>query len=302
MAVIYWTADGAGRGMGEAPAFIHGWIRAHGSPSLIVNGGDVYKHGRAKDFERFFEQIGCNTADMCETAGNHDWETTSSSADTGVIPSEYEAFWTQFAPPRSRQPIDRTKRGGARYDHFIDMDGWRLVFLDTGPCNDERWPVGDPARLTWLRSTLTATPDRAKIVFAHHSRLSRGKHGNVRNVDDLWKALFGTDGTPLAALAMSGHDHNVSVYGPRDRDNPESGSTSFARGIHVIVNGAGGHGHDAGFRGTAPDRHFDDDNFCVTRVTLVDGRSADVEILSFGPNDPPRVTQPAVAHRLEIRL
>lgn len=301
MAVIYFTADGAGRGMGEVPAFIYRWMRAHGNPSLIVNGGDVYKHGRDKDFARFLEQIDGNTADMCETAGNHDWQTTSRAPDTGIIPSEYEAFWTQFAPPRSRQPIDRTKRGGARYDHFIDMDGWRLVFVDTGPCNDERWPVGDPDRVTWLRRTLTATPGRAKIVFAHHSRLSRGKHGDIRNVDELWKAMFASDGTPLAALSMSGHDHNVSVYSPRGRDNPEEVSRDAAPGIWVVVNGAGGHGHDMGFRGTRPD-HFDSDNFCATRITLIDERSADVETLSFGHNDPPRVAQPSVAHRFEIRL
>ena len=302
MALVYFTADGAGRGVGDVPAFVNRWIRTTGTADLIVNGGDVYKHGRAQDFEAFLEQIGGNTADMCETAGNHDWETTSSAPDTGVIPAEYETFWSRFAPPLSRQPIDRTRRGGARYEHFIDMSGWRLIFLDTGPCNDERWPVGDPARIEWLRATLTATPGRAKIVFAHHSRLSRGKHGDVTNVVALWKALFTTDGAPLAALTMSGHDHNVSVYGPRDRDNPEAGSIPFAGGIHVVVNGAGGHGHDTGFRGSVPDLHFDADNFCATRLMLIDQGSADVEILSFGQNDPPTVTEPRVAHRLEIRL
>ena len=61
-------------------------------------------------------------------------------------PIGYERFWSRFPPPQSAQPIDTTKRGGARYDHVKDIDDWRLVFVDTGPCNDEDWPVGDPDR------------------------------------------------------------------------------------------------------------------------------------------------------------
>lgn len=300
MTRLYWTADGGGRGLGDTPAALHRWIRAHGSASIIVNGGDIYKHGRPKDFDRFLEQIDGNTADMCETAGNHDWETTDTTDDAGTFPSAYEAFWTRFAPPLSCQPIDRTKRGGARYDHVIDRDGWRLVFLDTGPCNEQVWPVGDPARLEWLRSALD-TPGRAKIVFAHHSRLSRGKHGDVTNVDPLWRALFAADGTPLAALTMAGHDHNVSVYDPRNCNAPAAGATTFERGIHLVVNGAGGHGHDIAFRGTKPE-FSDDDNFCLTRIDLIDAHNAVVEILSFGPEDPPAVAHPSVVCRLPLTV
>jgi hypothetical protein len=42
------------------------------------------------------------------------------------------------------------------------------------------------------------------------------------------------------SVTIGGHDHNVSVYGPRDRNHPEDASVSFDRGIYVIVNGAGG--------------------------------------------------------------
>ena len=46
----------------------------------------------------------------------------------------------------------------------------------------------------------------------------------------------------------------------------------------------------------------DDDHWCVTRIDLIGPTSADVSILSFGKDDPPRVTQPAVLKKFEIRL
>ena len=68
-----------------------------------------------------------------------------------------------------------------------------------------------------MKSALAA-PGRAKIVFAHHSRLSCGDHGDVDDVNELWETLFDSSGKPLAALTLCGHDHNVSVYKPRSRD------------------------------------------------------------------------------------
>src|SRR5262249_2030287 len=98
--------------------------------------------------------------------------------------------------------------------------------------------------------------------------------------------LFDAAGTPRVACTLGGHDHNVSVYGPRSKNDPEGASVPFDRGIHVIVNGAGGSGHYSGGLfafGTRPDIFFDDDNFCRTRINLIDGRTADVDLLNFGP-------------------
>jgi hypothetical protein len=162
--------------------------------------------------------------------------------------------------------------------------------------------MGDAGRLTRLHQTLHA-PGRAKIVFAHHSRLSRGKHGDISDVDVIWRSLFDGAGVPRAALTVAGHDHNVSIYGPRPQSDPHKGSVDFSKGIHVLVDGAGGRGHDVGFRGSKPDLFFDDDNYCLTRITLVDNRSADVDVLSFGAEkDPPAGMTPTVLARLPIRL
>ena len=47
MALVYWTSDGGGSGVGDIPSVLVRWIRANGNPALIVNGGDIYDRGQA---------------------------------------------------------------------------------------------------------------------------------------------------------------------------------------------------------------------------------------------------------------
>jgi hypothetical protein len=227
--------------------------------------------------------------------------TRTQSPQTGLIPAGYEAFWRAHAPPASKQPIDTTKKGGARYEHFMDVDGWRLIFLDTGYCETSAWPGDDAGRTQWLRQALRAPPDRAKIVFAHHSRLSYGAHGDNPGVEAIWQELFDSGGAPLVACTIAGHDHNVSLYGPRPRTNPEAGSVPFAQGVYVTVNGAGGAGFYAADAGTKPDLLFDDESFCVTRVRLDSAQTARIDLLGFGAL-PNAQTVPQVLGGITIEL
>ena len=293
MAFVYWTSDGAGDSGGAIARVMNHWIRTSGDPSLIVYGGDVYSRGTSDQFDQFFDQFGRDMSLVCETAGNHDWKSTTNSSSTGRIPSGYETFWRNVGP--SKQPIDLARRGGGRYEHVVDLDGWRLIFLDTGPVDDGHpWPFGDATRLAWLHARIAEVPGRSKCVLAHHSRLSCGLHGDNTGVDPIWQSLFdAATGAPLVALTLGGHDHNVSVYGPRSRNNPAGPSVPLAQGVHVIVNGAGGDALYAGDDGTRPDLKFDFESFCVTRLHLIDARSADVDVLTFG-NDPQPTTEPTV--------
>jgi Calcineurin-like phosphoesterase len=283
VSVIYWTADGAGAWLEEDPALLNRWIVAQGDATLIINGGDVYLRGTDAEYALFAEQMDNDLSLICQTPGNHDWKTYTESPETGLIPSGYEKFWSAHAPPLSKQPIDTTKTGGARYEHFMDVDGWRLIFLDTGICRDFPWPSGDEERTAWLRQAVQSKPGRAKIVFAHHSRLSYGMHGDNSGVEAIWQELFDDAGAPLAVCTIAGHDHNVSLYGPRPRSDPESGSVPFAQGIYMMVNGAGGVGLYAGYDGTEPDLLFEYMSYCVTRIRLDDARKARFDILGFGP-------------------
>ena len=127
MAVIYWSADGVGDHVGAVHTAFMRWIRTQPAPAVVVNGGDVYDDGQAAQFAKFLQQMDGDLSALCETPGNHDWRTRVASPATGEIPAGYDAFWAQHPPPHSRQPIDATKRSGARYEHFIDVDGWRLA-------------------------------------------------------------------------------------------------------------------------------------------------------------------------------
>jgi 3',5'-cyclic AMP phosphodiesterase CpdA len=265
------------------------WIRSQNNADLIVYGGDVYNSGTPEEFQEMLAALGGDVSKMCHTPGNHCWKTKATVSNGSKIASGYEAFWRNHAPPASAQPIDTSKKAGGRYEHFIDLAGWRLIFLDTGRCkegglfglSDNPWPMDDESRREFLKSTL-ALPGRAKIVFAHHSRLSCGDHGDIDAVNDLWETLFDSSGAPLAALTLCGHDHNVSIYKPRPR-NVEQGPVPLSKGIHIAVNGAGGRNHDEGFRGTRPELFFNNDNYSLTRITLHDATHATVDFLDFGP-------------------
>jgi Calcineurin-like phosphoesterase len=301
VSVIYWTSDGAGKVDREAPAVPHGWIVAQGDAALIVNGGDVYRKGKDAEYALFAQQMGNDLSLICQTPGNHDYMTWTESPETGLIPSGYENFWKAHAPPLSKQPIDTTKKGGARYEHFIELDGWRLIFLDTGPYDTSPWPEGDAGRTAWLRQAVQGKPGRAKIVFAHHSRLSCGSHGDNPHLNSIWQELFAADGAPLAACTIAGHDHNVSLYGPRPRNHPELASVPFAKGIYVIVNGAGGAHLYPPDTGTKPDLLFDQVAFCITRITLENSQKARFDVLSFG-HEPNEHTVPRVIGGFTVQL
>jgi hypothetical protein len=295
--VIYWTADGGGSEGGEVAAVLHSWIHSQGDASLIVYGGDVYSKGTGTEFDLMRSQLGGDLSRYCEIPGNHDWLTFQMDPAAGRIIHEYETFWQTHT---SRQPIDTSKQGGARYEHFIDLNGWRLIFLDTGLCHEQPWPIGDVERLRWLHARLTEKPGRAKIVFAHHSRLSRGIHGDNKNVDGIWRALFTDAGLPLAAATLGGHDHNVSIYSPRPSKQPDKRAVGFDRGIYVIVNGAGGNGFYEGFDGTEPDLFRLTNGYCVTRIELLDARHAVIKTIGFGPT--PRPFASVEVNRLDIEV
>ena len=103
-----------------------------------------------------------------------------------------------------------------------------------------------------------------------------------------------------------------SSQSPRDNefetDNPKGPSVAPDKGIYIFVNGAGGDGHytqegflGLGVSGTKPDIFSDDDNFCVTRIDLLNAMSADVDVLDFGTSarkDPTAVAKSLVKIRL----
>jgi hypothetical protein len=286
---IYWTSDGGGDDGGERAKALHKWIVAQDNASLIIYGGDIYERGQTKEYAHFLKQMGGDVSLMCETTGNHDWINRLND-HPNATPIAYEAFWSRFPPPHSQQPIDTSKVGGARYEHFIEFNGWRLIFVDSGALEFRpSWPFNDQSRLTWLKSALHGVPGRAKMVFSHFSRLSWGKHGNNPGMAEVWKSLFADDGKPLAVCTLAGHDHNVSLYKPMDRN---LAPTDAAHGVQIWVNGMGGAGPYKREKDPSPNMVYpksaepadDPITYCVTQIELIDATTAKMRLFSFGPN------------------
>ena len=110
MALVYWTSDGGGSGVGDIPSVLIRWIRANGNPALIVNGGDIYDRGKPTEFDDFLNQMDGDVSMICETAGNHDWKTRERTETAGEIPIGYELFWARFPPPLSGNQSTRRAR------------------------------------------------------------------------------------------------------------------------------------------------------------------------------------------------
>jgi hypothetical protein len=105
---------------------------------------------------------------------------------------------------------------------------------------------------------------------------------------------------PLAACAIGGHDHNVSIYSPRPALEPEKNKTTFDKGIYIVVNGAGGNGFYEGQEGTDPDMFRLTNGYCITRIELMNSRLAEVSTISLGPA--PRPYASAVVNRFNLDL
>jgi hypothetical protein len=281
---VYWTSDGGGADGGGVAAILHRWIANQGNAELIVYGGDVYKKGRKGEFGLFLSQVGGQVNRMCETPGNHEWKDRDTNG-SDAFPRGYDEFWSDPAHP-SRQPVDKLKLGGARYEHILDLNGWRLIFLDTGALEYlPEWPMGNNARNVWLQDAVKGE-GRSRIVFGHHSRLSWGKHGDNKGLDGMWRLLFDNAGAPKVAFTLSGHDHNVSVYKPRNRDLVV---TDLKKGVDVWVNGRGGDSFYNRNDGTRPevfppngDPSKDSLGFCVTQIELIDVQRARVRVRNLG--------------------
>lgn len=182
------------------------------------------------------------------------------------------------------------RKSGARYEHYLDFNGWRFLFLDTGlcggRCDDEKWPFGQEGQVEWLTQALQVHAPH-NVIFAHHSRLSWGSHGDNPGLQRLWELLFDAPGRPLVTVTIAGHDHDVSIYKPRDRQlnvpaDPRDG-------IQIVVNGAGGNGHYKRKNGTPTDIYpkpasqvVDPTTYCITRITIDDAGQAELSVLSFG--------------------
>jgi calcineurin-like phosphoesterase family protein len=144
-------------------------------------------------------------------AGNHEYETPGASG--------YFSYFGSAAGDRSK--------GYYSYD----VGSWHVVALNTqcdeiGGCG-----VGSPQE-RWLRQDLQDHRSECTLVQGHKPRFSSGLHGNLPDIDALWRAMYdnGVD------VILSGNDHNYERFAPQD----PSGRSDAARGLRQFVVGTGG--------------------------------------------------------------
>jgi hypothetical protein len=201
-AVVWAVGDGAD---GSEPARRLARAIEGDRPDALLYLGDVYPDGTPEDFARRYQPVYGGLADLTwPTIGNHEY------ANRG---SGYDSYWRRYG---------RTKPW-----YRMRLAGWELFSLNSEAPHGR----GSP-QLRWLQRRLAGAEGDCRLAFWHRPRFSAGTvHGDAPDVGPLWDALPGH-----ARLVLSGHDHVMLRYRPRD-------------GLIQYVAGSGG----ATLYGTRPD-------------------------------------------------
>ena len=144
--------------------------------------------------------------------GNHDYDSRSGGP--------YFAYFGSRAGP-----------AGKGY-YSYDVGGWHILSLNSELYFEDTEPDHARAQETWLREDLKQHQSLCALAYFHRPLFSSGKHGNTRQVKNLWEILFsgGVD------LVVNGHDHDYERFLPQ---TPE-GAVDSAKGMEQIVAGTGG--------------------------------------------------------------
>jgi hypothetical protein len=205
------------------------------NPDAVLYLGDVYESGTADEFERkvrgpYRRLLGR----MLPTPGNHEWPRHAEG---------YDPFWKSVTGVETASWYATT------------LAGWELISLNS----ETRHDAGSP-QVRWLRRRL-ADRGTCRIAFWHRPRFSAGEHGDHPDTQPFWDALRGK-----AVLVLSGHDHNLQRFAPRD-------------GLVQIVSGAGGRERYRVDEGDPRLEFGDDDHHGGLRMTLHAER-ADLEFVT----------------------
>ena len=227
--VIWAVGDGAdGGSAGRAVAA----MIASRSPDRFLYLGDVYDGRDLAEFDGDYgNTFGRFNSLASPTPGNHEW----SSHESG-----YDPYWER-AKGRPQPPW-----------YEVRVAGWQLLSLNSETSHGP----GSP-QLRWLEGKLRRTPQigDCRLGFWHRPYISAGNYeGDGGDLAPIWNALSGR-----TRLVVTGHDHNMQRFAPRD-------------GITHLISGAGGHGHYP--VGSAPGLQFaNDDTYGALRLLLGPGRA-----------------------------
>jgi hypothetical protein len=182
-------------------------------PGTVFTAGDnAYDNGSEKDFRECYDPAWGRVKERTRpSAGNHDWQTKD-------LRGYLDYFGDSAAPD-----------GKSWYSY--DLGAWHVIVLDSN-CSKVDGCGADSPEGRWLAGDLEASSAMCTLAIWHHPRFSSGIHGNDRDVEPFWQALYAAG----ADLIVNGHDHDYERFAPQD----PTGTEDRARGIRQFVVGTGG--------------------------------------------------------------
>jgi len=181
--------------------------------TVFTAGDNAYGNGSAANFAECYDPSWGPFKDRTRpAAGNHDWETDKAQG--------YRDYFGAAAVGPD---------GGTWYSY--ELATWHIVVLDSD-CGKVGGCGPDTAQGRWLAADLAASSTQCTLAIWHHPRFSSGEHGNDKEVDPFWQALYAAG----ADVIVNGHDHDYERFAPQDPNGQEDRD----RGIREFVVGTGG--------------------------------------------------------------
>lgn len=181
--------------------------------TIFTAGDNVYPEGRPSTFADCFDPTwGRHLERIRPAPGNHDWRSGS-----------LDAYLDYFGPAAVNDDGDPW--------YAYDLGAWRIIVLDSD-CDDVGGCDADSPQGRWLADELATTSARCTLAIWHHPRYSSGFHGDDRDVQPFWEALYEAG----ADVVVTGHDHDYERFAPLDANGDEDRE----RGLRQFVVGTGG--------------------------------------------------------------
>ncbi len=214
--VVSAVGDGSGGQTAETDVVnrISSW-----NPNLFLYLGDVYENGRAMEFDNWYGKPGAAGTygqfySISDPAiGNHEY--------VGSDINGYEWYWNNVPPYYSYNA------GGW---HFISLNNISK-FIGNSPTN-----ANYIAETNWLKQDLVHDKSACTIAYFHEPMFNVGPEGSATNTTGIWQILAQNHVT----LVLNGHDHDYQRWVPMDQNG-----TPSSNGTTEIIDGSGGHGHQA---------------------------------------------------------
>lgn len=181
-------------------------------PGTVFTAGDnAYESGKPAEYtDCYAPSWGRHLARTLPSAGNHDHRT-----------KDLAGYFGYFG--------ERAGTPGTSW-YSVELGAWHVIVLDS-QCDDVGGCGPTSPQGTWLAADLAASTARCTAAIWHHPRFSSGFHGNDKDVDPFWKALYDAG----ADVVLNGHDHDYERFAPQD---PSANFTPD--GIREFVVGTGG--------------------------------------------------------------